>query len=94
MTNAAADGQKLPGTILNRPNRSNAGFHCFAANPGRVFPRKYLLEKIWDYSYEGYDRTVDSHINRLRAKIEENPEKLTSDGSNRLGIGYKFSDEQ
>src|SRR5712691_6069955 len=36
----------------------------FAANPGRVFPRKYLLEKIWDYSYEGYDRTIDSHINR------------------------------
>ncbi|MGH3851191.1 MAG: response regulator, partial [Pseudonocardiaceae bacterium] len=46
----------------------------FASNPGRVFPRKYLLEKIWDYSYEGYDRTIDSHINRLRAKIEENPE--------------------
>ena len=65
----------------------------FAANPGRVFPRKYLLEKIWDYSYEGYDRTIDSHINRLRAKIEENPENpqmvLTV-----WGIGYKFSDEQ
>jgi DNA-binding response OmpR family regulator len=65
----------------------------FAANPGRVFPRKYLLEKIWDYSYEGYDRTIDSHINRLRAKIEENPENpqmvLTL-----WGIGYKFSDEQ
>jgi len=64
----------------------------FAANPGRVFPRKYLLEKIWDYSYEGYDRTIDSHINRLRAKIEENPENpqmvLTV-----WGIGYKFSDE-
>jgi len=30
----------------------------FASNPGRVFPRKYLLEKIWDYSYEGYDRTI------------------------------------
>src|SRR5882762_10452094 len=40
----------------------------FAGNPGRVFPRKYLLEKIWDYSYEGYDRTIDSHINRLRAR--------------------------
>src|SRR5205807_10464156 len=39
----------------------------FAANPGRVFPRKYLLETIWDYSYEGYDRSIDSHINRLRA---------------------------
>ncbi len=65
----------------------------FATNPGRVFPRKYLLEKIWDYSYEGYDRTIDSHINRLRAKIEENPENpqmvLTV-----WGIGYKFSDER
>jgi two-component system alkaline phosphatase synthesis response regulator PhoP len=64
----------------------------FASNPGRVFPRKYLLEKIWDYSYEGYDRTIDSHINRLRAKIEENPENpqmvLTV-----WGIGYKFNDE-
>jgi two-component system, OmpR family, alkaline phosphatase synthesis response regulator PhoP len=65
----------------------------FAGNPGRVFPRKYLLEKIWDYSYEGYDRTIDSHINRLRAKIEDNPENpqmvLTV-----WGIGYKFSDGQ
>jgi DNA-binding response OmpR family regulator len=64
----------------------------FASNPGRVFPRKYLLERIWDYSYEGYDRTIDSHINRLRAKIEENPEDpqmvLTV-----WGIGYKFTDE-
>src|SRR5262245_46682329 len=65
----------------------------FASNPGRVFPRKYLLEKIWDYSYEGYDRTIDSHINRLRAKIEENPENpqlvLTV-----WGIGYKFTDAE
>ncbi len=64
----------------------------FATNPGRVFPRKYLLEKIWDYSYEGYDRTIDSHINRLRSKIEDNPDNpqmvLTV-----WGIGYKFSDE-
>ena len=65
----------------------------FAANPGRVFPRKYLLEKIWDYSYEGYDRTIDSHINRLRAKIEQNPDNpqlvLTV-----WGIGYKFTDAE
>ena len=64
----------------------------FAANPGRVFPRKFLLEKIWDYTYEGYDRTIDSHINRLRAKVEDDPENpqmvLTV-----WGIGYKFSDE-
>ena len=65
----------------------------FAGNPGRVFPRKYLLEKIWDYSYEGYDRTIDSHINRLRAKIEQNPDNpqlvLTV-----WGIGYKFTDAE
>src|SRR6266487_5410196 len=65
----------------------------FASNPGRVFPRKYLLEKIWDYSYEGYDRTIDSHINRLRAKIEDNPDNpqlvLTV-----WGIGYKFTDAE
>src|SRR5712691_11459671 len=65
----------------------------FASNPGRVFPRKYLLEKIWDYSYEGYDRTIDSHINRLRAKVEENPDNpqlvLTV-----WGIGYKFTDAE
>lgn len=64
----------------------------FATNPGRVFPRKYLLEKIWDYSYEDYDRTIDSHINRLRAKLEDDPENpqmiLTV-----WGIGYKFNDE-
>ena len=68
----------------------------FAGNPGRVFPRKYLLEKIWDYSFEGnegYYRTIDSHINRLRAKIEENPDNpqlvLTV-----WGIGYKFTDAE
>src|SRR5438067_13642761 len=65
----------------------------FAANPGRVFPRKYLLEKIWDYSYEGYDRTIDSHINRLRAKVEDNPDNpqlvLTV-----WPISYKFTDAE
>src|SRR3981081_1342381 len=64
----------------------------FASNPGRVFPRKYILEKIWDNSNEASNRTIDSHINRLRAKIEDNPENpqmvLTV-----WGIGYKFSDE-
>ena len=54
--------------------------------------RKYLLENVWDYTYSGYDRTIDSHINRLRAKIEANPDEpkmvLTV-----WGVGYKFNDE-
>ena len=64
----------------------------FASHPGRVYSRKFLLENIWDYTYSGYDRTIDSHINRLRAKIEENPDEpkmvLTV-----WGVGYKFNDE-
>jgi len=62
-----------------------------AAHPGRVYPRKYLLENVWNYTYGGYDRTIDSHINRLRAKIEENADEpklvLTV-----WGVGYKFND--
>jgi DNA-binding response OmpR family regulator len=64
----------------------------FATHPGHVYSRKYLLENVWDYSYSGYDRTIDSHINRLRAKIEENADEpklvLTV-----WGVGYKFADE-
>ena len=64
----------------------------FANNPGRVYTRMELLNQVWGYRYEGYEHTVDSHINRLRAKIEEDPAKpdyiLTV-----WGIGYKFSEE-
>lgn len=64
----------------------------FASHPGRVYSRKYLLENIWDYTYSGYDRTIDSHINRLRAKVEEdaeNPKLILTV----WGVGYKFLDE-
>jgi len=63
----------------------------FAANPGRVYSRTQLLDMVWGYGHEGYEHTVNSHINRLRAKIEDNPSKpdfiLTV-----WGVGYKFSD--
>ena len=64
---------------------------CFARNPGRVFTRGQLLDKVWGYSHSGYEHTVNSHINRLRAKIERDPAKpvylLTV-----WSVGYKFSD--
>lgn len=63
----------------------------FASHPGQVFSRMQLLEQVWGYHYEGYEHTVNSHINRLRAKIEENPAEpryiLTV-----WGVGYRFSD--
>lgn len=61
----------------------------FARNPGRVFRRADLLDKVWGYGHEGYEHTVNSHINRLRAKIERNPgkpEKIVTV----WGVGYKF----
>ena len=45
----------------------------FASHPGRVFSRAQLLDAVWGYSHEGYEHTVTTHINRLRAKIELDP---------------------
>lgn len=62
----------------------------FASNPGRVYTRSQLLSSVWGYGHEGYEHTVNSHINRLRAKIESDPAKpqyvITV-----WGVGYKFS---
>jgi DNA-binding response OmpR family regulator len=63
----------------------------FAKHPGRVYTRMELLGLVWGYGYEGYEHTVNSHINRLRAKIEENPARPRYILSVR-GVGYKFSD--
>jgi len=61
----------------------------FARHPGRVYTRSQLLDSVWSYGHEGYEHTVNSHINRLRAKIEDDPAKpryvLTV-----WGVGYKF----
>lgn len=62
----------------------------FARNPGRVFRRADLLDKVWGYGHEGYEHTVNSHINRLRAKIEDNPSKPEMIVTV-WGVGYKFS---
>jgi DNA-binding response OmpR family regulator len=63
----------------------------FAAHPGRVFNRNQLLDKVWGYSHSGYEHTVNSHINRLRAKIESDPAHpryiLTV-----WSVGYKFAE--
>jgi DNA-binding response OmpR family regulator len=66
--------------------------YFFAQYPGRVFSRVQLLDQVWGYSHDGYEHTVNSHINRLRAKIEQNPAQpryvLTV-----WGVGYKFNEE-
>jgi DNA-binding response OmpR family regulator len=60
-----------------------------ARQPGLVFSRAQLLDSVWGYQHSGYEHTVNSHINRLRNKLEQDPSKpkyiLTV-----WGVGYKF----
>jgi DNA-binding response OmpR family regulator len=63
-----------------------------AAKPGWVYSRSDLLDKVWGYNFNGYEHTVNSHINRLRSKIEpdiNNPTYILTS----WGVGYKFNDE-
>ena len=61
----------------------------FARHPGRVFSRAQLLDGVWGYSHSGYEHTVNSHINRLRTKIENNPNEPEFIETV-WGVGYKF----
>lgn len=62
-----------------------------ASSPGRVYSRNDLLDSVWGYKHSGYEHTVNSHINRLRSKLEKDPANpiyvLTV-----WGVGYKFND--
>lgn len=63
----------------------------FARHPGRVYTRAQLLDLVWGYGHDGYEHAVNSHINRLRTKIERDPRHpcyvLTV-----WGVGYKFTE--
>jgi len=66
--------------------------HLLASHPGKTYTREQLLNILWGYQYNGYEHTVNSHINRLRSKIESNISNpkyiLTS-----WGVGYRFNEE-
>ncbi|MFY0653107.1 MAG: response regulator transcription factor [Cyclobacteriaceae bacterium] len=63
-----------------------------ASSPGKSYTRERLLSIIWGYDFSGYEHTVNSHVNRLRAKIENDlndPKYILTT----WGIGYRFNDE-
>lgn len=81
---------KLDEKVLDLPPREFDLLHFFAQHPGQVFSRIELLNRVWGYQHDGYEHTVNTHINRLRAKIEINParpERLLTV----WGVGYKLT---
>ena len=56
-------------------------------NPGRAFARDYLIEKVWGYDAEGSDRTVDTHVLRLRKKLGPHGDRIETV----WGVGYRFA---
>ena len=80
----------LHGQVVDLTPREFELLYFFARHPGEVFSRLALLEQVWGYQHEGYEHTVNTHINRLRSKIERDPAEpdiiLTV-----WGKGYKFA---
>lgn len=65
--------------------------YFLASSPGHVFSRAQLLDAVWGYDHDGYEHTVNTHINRLRIKIEQNPAQPEY-VQTVWGVGYKFAE--
>jgi two-component system alkaline phosphatase synthesis response regulator PhoP len=84
---------KLKGETVQVTAKELDLLQLLASNPGHTFTRQELLDKVWGYQFEGYEHTVNSHINRLRTKIEEDasqPVYLKTV----WGIGYRFVEQE
>ncbi|MGU3522169.1 response regulator [Enterobacteriaceae bacterium C23F] len=84
---------RLRGEQIELTPREFDLLYWFARHPGEVFSRLSLLDRVWGYQHEGYEHTVNTHINRLRIKIEHDPAEpeiiLTV-----WGKGYKFASDK
>jgi two-component system OmpR family response regulator len=80
----------LDGVPLALTAREFDLLHELAAHPDRVYTRDQLLEIVWGFGHSGYSHTVNSHINRLRAKMEPDPTHPRYIVTVR-GVGYRFS---
>ena len=65
--------------------------YMLASNPGQVFTREQLLNRVWGYDFAGETRTVDTHIKRIRAKLDNTG--LNWSIKTIYGVGYKFEVE-
>lgn len=90
--NAEKHQVKLCGTLLELTPKEFDLLYLLASNPGKSYSREQLLKEVWGYDFQGYEHTVNSHVNRLRSKIETDanqPKYIKTV----WGIGYAFNDE-
>ncbi|MDQ4074638.1 MAG: response regulator transcription factor [Chloroflexota bacterium] len=76
----------LDGSQVDLTRREFDLLLLLASHPGRAFSREFLLDRLWGYEYDGFDRTVDNHIAQLRRKLGSYSEHITTV----WGIGYRF----
>jgi DNA-binding response OmpR family regulator len=76
----------IDGTELELTPKEFDLLALFVRNPGRAFSRDYLLERVWSNEYEVTDRTVDTHVQRLRKKLGDEADLIRTV----WGIGYKL----
>lgn len=77
--------------IINISRKEFDILQLLAGSPGKVFSREMILESVWGVEWDGFERMIDSHIKRIRSKLEKNsaqPEWIETI----WGIGYRFSD--
>lgn len=77
---------KLDGQAIDLTPKEYDLLALLASHPGWVFKREVLLQQVWGDSYEGFDRTIDNHVTRLRKKLGPLGEKIETV----WGIGYRF----
>ena len=83
---------KLSGQLLDLTATEYDLLKHFAHHPDQVFSRSQLLETVWGYHHNGYEHTVNSHINRLRAKLEVDPAQAQIIQTV-WGVGYKLNSQ-
>ena len=79
----------MRGRLIELPPKEFALLEAFMLRPGKLVTRQILLSEVWGVEYFGDTRTLDVHIKRLRAKIEEDPRRPQHVKTVR-GLGYKL----
>ncbi len=87
--NPAAHKVFLDGTEITMTHKEYELLYFFMSNPGQVFSREQLLNRIWGYDFEGNTRTVDTHIKTLRQKLGSEGKSIVT----LIRSGYKFEAE-